>query len=151
MSNNIKTEIYNLCNRCVEKTIEEIETAIAERREAIKSDTKSSMGDKYETSREMLQQDINMNLERLSKSRAELAKLDTINPQDVHTQVSQGAFVKADNGSFYIAVSIGKAKVGDETVFVISVDSPMAIAMNGKKANELFSFNGKSYTIKEVF
>lgn len=145
-----KHELYTLCKERLENSIQEIESTITERREAVANETKSSMGDKYETTREMLQQDINMNLERLSKVKADLATLDTINPENAHAQISPGAFVKTDNGSFFIAVSIGKVKLDDENIFVISAHSPIALAMSGKKANNTLTFNGKEYLIKEV-
>ena len=52
----LKIELYNLCLKYVADSIGEIEAAIADRREAMHNETKSSMGDKYETTREMLQQ-----------------------------------------------------------------------------------------------
>lgn len=146
----VKQQLYNLCKESLVQSIQEIESVIAERREAVGNETKSSMGDKYETTREMLQQDINMNLERLSKVKAELATLEIINPENVNTQISPGAFVKTDNGSFFIAVSIGKVKLLDENIFVISAHSPIALAMSGKKIQSTFTFNSRKYLIKEV-
>lgn len=148
--NNIKQQLYNLCKQRLEQSIKEIESTIAERREAVSNETKSSMGDKYETTREMLQQDINMNLERLSKVKADLATLNTINPENLNTQISPGAFVKTDNGNFFIAVSIGKMKLDSENIFIISAHSPIAVAMKGKKVKNTFTFNSKQYHIKEV-
>ncbi len=53
-----KAELLELVKQKISEKIQKLEQLIAETR-ASNNDTKSSMGDKYETSREMLQQEIN--------------------------------------------------------------------------------------------
>ena len=53
-----KTEILNLVQEKISEKIRNLERLISETRES-NNETKSSMGDKYETGREMLQQEIN--------------------------------------------------------------------------------------------
>ena len=85
----------------LEKGINEVASAIADRRSAMHNETKSSMGDKYETTREMLQQEININMERLSKMKAELAALEAIDINKTSPIVIPGSVVTTDSGSFF--------------------------------------------------
>lgn len=138
------------CKEQLEQKVKEIEQAIAERREAIKNDTKSSMGDKYETSREMLQQDINMNMTRLSKLKEEEAVLNRIQPDVLTTRVTDGSLVYTTNGNFYIAISAGKLKIANELYYAISITSPIGQQLKGKQQGNEFSLNGRNYKILEV-
>jgi hypothetical protein len=79
---------------------------IAETR-ASNNDTKSSMGDKYETSREMLQQEINNLQIQLNEHLKSQKILKNINPNP-HKVVSLGSWVETDKGKFFIAISLGE-------------------------------------------
>lgn len=148
--NRLKEEIYNLCRVQLENGIAEIEAAIADRREAVANETKSSMGDKYETTREMLQQDINMNMERLAKAQADLSVLDTIDPTAQHDTITAGSLVMTTQGNFYVAVSAGHVLVGGTKYYIISPSSPIALVMKGMQQGEVFVMNGRQYTVEEV-
>lgn len=148
--NDIKQQLYNICNQRFEKDIAEIEAAIADRREAVANETKSSMGDKYETTREMLQQDINMNLERLRKIQHEYNVLKTIDSEVSTGQVCLGSLVRTTIGNYYIAVSGGKHKIGDELFYIISPLSPIGRELIGRSVGDTIIFNNKRYILKQI-
>ncbi|MEZ5017907.1 MAG: hypothetical protein R2800_12690 [Flavipsychrobacter sp.] len=147
---NIKELLHKICSEHIATTIQEIEAAIDERREAIKSDTKSSMGDKYETSREMLQQDINMNLNRLSKVQVEEVVLQRIDSETTTTIVTEGSLVYTNNGNFYVAISAGKLNIDGAIFYAISLSSPIGMQLKGKKEGDSFSLNNRDYNIKQI-
>lgn len=66
---------------------------------ASNNDTKSSMGDKYETSREMLQQEINRLLSQQSEVNNQLDVLQNINTKP-SAVVGLGAYVETSMGNF---------------------------------------------------
>lgn len=148
--NALKLELYNLCRGHVENSIREIEAALADRREAMHNETKSSMGDKYETTREMLQQDINMNLERLNKAKADEAALLSVNPEASSPIVVPGSLVQCSNGNFYIAISAGHFTIAGTKYYAVSLSSPIGSQLKGKQAGDTFILNGKSHTINTV-
>lgn len=147
---NIKEELHALCMQNIKQKIEEIDSAIAERREAISNETKSSMGDKYETTREMLQQDININLERLNKVKLDLEVLNTINADSALNVAKTGSVVKTSKGNYYLSISAGKLTINGELYYSVSVSSPIGQQLKGKRQGEEFNFNGNNYVIKEV-
>lgn len=146
----IKQQLHQQCRLSLLNSIAEIETAIEGLRESVHNETKSSMGDKYETTREMLQQDINMNAERLAKAKADLSLLDTIAPNTQHHTITQGSLVSTTQGNFYIAVSAGQLVLNGVKYYIISPSSPIALVMKGATQGETFVVNGRLYTVEEI-
>ncbi len=144
----MKQELLEIINQKISEKIQKLEQLIAETR-ASNNDTKSSMGDKYETSREMLQQEINNLQLQLNEHLKSLQILKNINPIS-HKMVGLGSFVETEKGKFFIAVSLGEISFNQEKIFIISAESPLAKAMNGKKVGDNFLVNNLSQTIKNI-
>lgn len=146
----LKLQLYSLCKQHVAEQIVSIEAAIADRRDAMHNETKSSMGDKYETTREMLQQDISMNQNRLSAVKADDAVLGTINPETTSSIVALGSVVCASNGNFYMAISAGSFTIAGKKYYAISASSPIGVQLKGKQEGDNFTLNGKEHFIEQV-
>ena len=145
----MKPELLEIINQKISEKIQKLEQLIAETR-ASNNDTKSSMGDKYETSREMLQQEINNLQIQLNEHLKSQKILKNINPNP-HKIVTLGSLVETEKGKFFIAVSLGEITFSQEKIFVISAESPLAKAMNGKKTGESFVVNNLSQIIKNIW
>lgn len=145
----MKSELLEIIHQKISEKIQKLEQLIAETR-ASNNDTKSSMGDKYETSREMLQQEINNLQIQLNEHLKSQKILKNINPNP-HKIVTLGSLVETEKGKFFIAISLGEILFNQEKVFVISTESPLAKAMNGKKIGESFVVNNLSQIIKNIW
>ena len=145
----MKPELLEIINQKISEKIQKLEQLIAETR-ASNNDTKSSMGDKYETSREMLQQEINNLQIQLNEHLKSQQILKNINPNP-HKIVTLGSLVETEKGMFFIAISLGELSFSQEKIFVISAESPLAKAMNGKKTGESFVVNNLSQIIKNIW
>ena len=145
----MKSELLEIIHQKISEKIQKLEQLIAETR-ASNNDTKSSMGDKYETSREMLQQEINNLQIQLNEHFKSQKILKNINPNP-HKVVTLGSLVETEKGIFFIAVSLGELSFNQEKIFVISAESPLAKAMNGKKTGESFVVNNLSQIIKNIW
>lgn len=146
----IKDKLYQLCADFIEQRIHTAETALLQAQEASNDDTKSSAGDKFETTREMMQQDITRNKSLLMDAKQNLQLLHSIKDVPVSETIRNGSLVYTSNGVFYISISAGQLNLDGETYFAISAASPVGKLMTGKKVNELFSFNQKEYQIKAI-
>ena len=144
-----KAELLELVKQKISEKIQKLEQLIAETR-ASNNDTKSSMGDKYETSREMLQQEINNLQIQLNEHLKSQKILKNINPNP-HKIVTLGSLVETEKGMFFIAISLGELSFSQEKIFVISAESPLAKAMNGKKTGESFVVNNLTQIIKNIY
>lgn len=142
--------VYQLCLDFIKQRIQTAETALAQAREASNDDTKSSAGDKYETSREMMQQDIDRNKRLLMDAQENLKTLEAIGQATATDTVSGGSLVYTNEGIFYISISAGQLHTDGKTLFAISAASPIGKLMLGKKKGDDFSFNGKKYLLNEV-
>ena len=145
----MKSELLEIIHQKISEKIQKLEQLIAETR-ASNNDTKSSMGDKYETSREMLQQEINNLQIQLNEHLKSQKILKNINPNP-HKVVTLGSLVETEKGKFFIAISLGELSFNQEKIFVISAESPLAKAMNGKKTGESFVVNNLSQIIKNIW
>jgi len=144
-----KSNLIKLIKIKLSEKIENFEKLISETR-ASSNDTKSSMGDKYETGREMLQQEINNLQIQLNEILKQKDFLKTILLKQAE-KVEKGAIVKTEKGLFFISVSLGEIKVENEKIICISPESPLAKAMNGKQKDEVFSINNINQKIENIW
>ncbi|WP_235964572.1 3-oxoacyl-ACP synthase [Pedobacter gandavensis] len=150
MMKDIKEKLYHLCLNFIEQRIQTAETALEQSREASNDDTKSSAGDKFETTREMMQQDISRNKRLLMDAQQNLQLLNSIKDTPSNEKVRNGNLVYTSEGVFYISISAGQLKLDDENIFAISAASPIGNLLIGKEKGAAFDFNGKHYVIKEI-
>lgn len=146
----LKQQLYDLCVAHVRKSMDAAQLAIDEAQKASNDDTKSSAGDKYETGREMAQQETNRNLAQLNEANKLMVALNRINTTGISTLIEPGSVVFTSNGNFYLAVSAGSLTVDGKTYFAVSPGSPVGIKLIGKKAKDSFDLNGKTYVIESV-
>lgn len=143
-----KQKLSLLINQKLSEKIQTFEKLIAETR-ASNNDTKSSMGDKYETGREMLQQEINNLQVQLNEvlKQQDFLKTILIKPSE---KAEKGAIVKTEKGLFFISVSLGEINFDNQKIICISPESPLAKAMNGKQKGDVFSLNNMSQKIVDI-
>jgi transcription elongation GreA/GreB family factor len=147
---NVKKELYRQCIDYVEKRAAAARLALQEAQEAANNETKSSAGDKYETDREMMQQEANMNQTQLNEANKLKLALSAINPDVKDEKAGAGSMVITDKANFYISISAGALKVDNMDFFAVSPLSPIGLKLSGLKAGNEFSLNNKSYIVKNV-
>ena len=146
----LKKKIFDLCTAILEEKIAALKEEMDQVQQSAISDTKSSMGDKYETGREVMMQEKNRlgaQLEIYLKQAAALVSLELANKPSA---IKLGSLVSTNKGMFFIAVPLGVVKAEDKNVFVISLGSPVGKAMIGKTVGQQFSFNKTVYLIEEI-
>lgn len=143
-----KSSLLDIIKSKLSEKIQTLEKLIAETR-ASSNDTKSSMGDKYETGREMLQQEINNLQIQLNEILKQQDFLKTVLPKQ-SDKAEKGAIVKTEKGLFFISVSLGEITCENQKIICISPESPLAKAMFGKQENESFSLNNINQKIIEI-
>ena len=142
-----KEDIQQACIQHLNAKIEELSNAIESAQNSANSETKSSAGDKHETSRAMAQNE----RDRLAKQLNGLVlQRNAINQLDTgsHESVQSGSYVVTKNGAFYVSVGLGLV---DKQFFAISLNTPVGQALNGKRQGEYFTFNGNQVEIVELY
>lgn len=120
--------------------------------ESLRQETKSTAGDKYETSRAMLhleQENIAIQLSVLFQQKAILESIQQ--NEDSQTDTIQfGSLVKTNKCFIFIAVALGRISVDDQTVFAISPESPLGKLIIGKTVDDKVTMQLVSYTIESI-
>lgn len=128
-----------------------IQSAIDDLQEALKLETKCSMGDKYETGRAML----HLEFEKLSGQLEEYAKLkkttSLISAEKQQEKACFGSVVKTGQANYFISIPAGELTVAGEKFYAVGANAPIARLLAGKVAGEQVIFNGKSFAILAVF
>ena len=150
MSLILKNTIHQYCLSRIQEGITSVKKAIEAAELAKRNDTKSSAGDKFETGREMMQAEIQKHQIQLAKTIQTKTILNSINPNKICSSIEKGSLVFTNQGSFYIAIGIGKVEVKEQIYYVISLQSPIGQVLNGLSKADQCTFRGKKIVIEEV-
>ena len=114
------------------------------------NETKSNVGDKYETTREMMQLEIEKNMLQLNKYDLQKNELLKINIQKTHKKVELGSLVFTPENTYFISIGLGKIETENEAVYCISLISPIGKTLQSKKAGEKINFLGKEIFLTKI-
>ena len=130
--------------------LNEFEVTERSAQESAANDTKSSMGDKHETSREILQQEREMNGRRMAESIRQKEEIERILPNHEFTQIQSGTLAETSLGWFFFSTALGFVLVDNAKVAVVSMASPIGQSLKGMKAGDSILFHGKPILIKQL-
>jgi transcription elongation GreA/GreB family factor len=125
--------------------------SLEEINESLTSETKSSAGDKHETARSKMQFEQGKLNSQLAELNDLVNELEKINPQAIAETIFTGTVVETNNGTFFIAVPLGKIKIEEREVYVISAQSPIGKLMMGLRQHDTFSVNDIHYRIEKYY
>ncbi|MFT6814375.1 MAG: transcription elongation GreA/GreB family factor [Sphingobacteriales bacterium] len=150
IANKEKEELRLNLISTLEVKLDKCNSELKEINQIKKLDSKSSAGDKFETSVEMTQQEVNKHSILRESLENQLDVLKKLADRKVEDKVSVGSLVVTNNGKFYISVGIGVVKADTGTYFVISRESPLGSELMGKSSGDKLNFNGRDYKITEL-
>ncbi|MDG1279466.1 MAG: hypothetical protein P8O16_19500 [Algoriphagus sp.] len=150
--NELKAKVYETA---ISKVKEKIKMLDEERRAinlGILEDTKSSAGDKFETGRETMTQDLLTVEKQLKQAKFEfdeLCRLQSI--KGISPTVQEGSLVHLGNDIFLISLSLGQLDVDGQKIFLLSESSPLGQTLIGQKKGSEVNFRGKMMKIEGLF
>lgn len=147
---NFKKELHEHCHKLVDDRIALARKLIQEAQIASNQDTKSSMGDKYETSREMMALEIRKAGEQLQESSKLKQVLSELNFGVISKKISLGSLISTSIGSFYLSISLGQIQVRGKSAFVLSAVSPLGKELLNKQKGDSFIFNCRNIEIISI-
>lgn len=150
MDTTFKESVFNEIMVIIEERIETARQAIESARESRDSETKSSVGDKYETGRAMMQMELEKNRVQLNKALKLKNEFAQINFHKINGKVEFGSLVNASNGIYFISIALGKLETEGKTVYCISLASPIGKLLQNKKTGDTFKFQGKDIAVLEI-
>lgn len=114
------------------------------------NDSKSSAGDKHETSRAMVQLEQEKLGKQLTELKQQIAFFKSLKPIVQKDTIQAGTLVETTQGFFYIGTSLGSLIINDKTIFCISPIAPLAQQLIGKKVTEEYQINGRTFVISNL-
>ena len=106
--------------------------------------------DRYDSYRTKMLRSRDMYARQYSNALAGIRALQDLLKLPPFDSVQHGAVVVTDRQKFLLSIGAGKFMVGNEVYFAISAQTPIYIALKGKKVGDTITINGQTQTIKEV-
>lgn len=145
-----KHQVQESCQNLLKSKITHLMDEENSAKASAQSDTKSSMGDKHETAREMLQQEREQIGKRIAESEKLLNDLLRMSENKTSLVIQPGSLVKCTMGWIYLTVSLGSIHIEDQKVNVISLESPFGKLIAHKSKGDEVIMNGRKIVIEEV-
>ena len=145
-----KQKVFQHYQQKANDKVVSLQTALQDLIESTKNETKSSAGDKYETSRAMLQIEQDNVRKQLKDALGLKAMFDQINPAVTSEKITLGSLIKTDKGYFFISVALGKSSIDGVTVIALSPQSPLGRTFLGLKVNQRATVNATTYSIDSI-
>lgn len=117
---------------------------------AANAEEKSSAGDKYETTRAMMQIERDKAAEQMEEGLKLKRMAESIKPQINNSKIGLGSIIMTDSVHFYIAISAGKVDVEGQTFLTVSAQAPIALTLLKLNPGDSFIFNKEKLCIKDI-
>lgn len=146
----LKQLAYDHCEAFVASRTERLRAEMDKIKDSLQSETKSTAGDKHETGRAMLQ----LKREQLGTQLAGVSKLNVvlrrIQINTINGQVALGSLVRTDRAAYFMGISAGSFTHAGQTIFCVSLATPIGKELLGKKKGDAIMFNGQELRILEI-
>lgn len=147
---NIKQILHKNCQDQVNDKLAKLENTLIQIQESLESETKSSAGDKHETGRAMIHLEREQLGSQLSIIEKEKEILKRINSNVDNEIISLGSWVKTSQLNYFISIGLGKITIEPSEFYAISVDSPIAQLLLGKRVGDKVFFRNQEILINET-
>ncbi|MFK8102368.1 MAG: 3-oxoacyl-ACP synthase [Saprospiraceae bacterium] len=145
----LKEALLAACAQNISERLNNINARFRSIEEARNNESKSSVGDKHETGRAMMQleeENLSVQLKETSLLKDRLARVDLSR----QVTIGLGSLVYTDRGKYFFAIGLGKILLEEEKYFCISLEAPIGGLMRGKKEGEAIVFNGRTIQILAI-
>lgn len=146
----IKQQLYTECVTYVESKLDQITKAVNDLQQASMLETKSSMGDKYETTISSIHLEMEKYSQQMNEFSAMKKILFQINAGKQYESVQPGCLVCTNNGNYFIAITAGEFEIEGVKYLTISLASPLGKELHKRKTGDTFFFRNKQFTIELV-
>lgn len=146
----MKKQVVQALNDELEERLKLSTQAYNDALESRNNDTKSSAGDKYETSRAMMQQEMDnaeISIHQAKLFKNELSRLPLEENSEV---VISGSLVETNLGIYFLGLSLGKVVVNNQVVYAVSTASPLGKLLLNGKVGDAINLNNTQQKILRI-
>ena len=112
--------------------------------------TKSSAGDKFETSRSTMQIEYDKLNNQLIQKKNQLKKIELLDIKKKYKSINYGSLVITNTNNYLISIGLGQYIIDDHSVYAISLSSPIGKILLDKKKGDSFIFNNNTEKIIDI-
>ena len=145
----VKEELTKYCQQLLDERITTVRSDLKKVQDSANNETKSSMGDKYETGRAMAQnekQKLQLSLSNLIQQKKVLNQI----PSSKNTSITFGSVVKTTTQNLFLSIPLGQIEFNGDTYYALSPASPIGKLLNEKNTGDSITFNGQKIAIISV-
>ena len=147
---NVKGRIYSKLSSLVSERIDSLETDLVAIQKDKNDATKSTAGDKHETSRALMQIEEDKLKVQLQNALNIQNQLTQINIELQNKKIEFGALVFTNQLNYFISVALGKIEIEEVTFYAISPVSPIAKSLLNKTIGDSVEFRGQKIEITNI-
>jgi hypothetical protein len=145
----LKQKIIEVCKQNQLETIANLKREMDEHQQL--ANDYGPPKDRYDAFRSQMLRRRDIFAEQLQKANEELFTIDKIKLNDVKSKVEFGAIVVTEKQKLFVATSMGKIIIDNDTYFCISPAVPIYKVIEGMKAGDATNFNNNEIRIVDVF
>jgi len=145
--NALKERLHQACVQQLQQRMDGLQQRLDDLRQALTQATKSSAGDKYETSRAM----VHLEQEKLLQQRAQQQRLHQLDPTRIHQKAQLGSLICTNKGNYYLSIALGKVVLEQKNYYALSLAAPLGKQLLHKRVGERFQFNQQSFEVEALF
>ena len=146
----LKQRLVAECKRYVASRIETANQAMINAQKAANEEDKSSVGDKYETGRAMMQIERDKAAQQLDEALKLKNIIDQLPIERESEKIMLGSLVITNSKKIFISIGIGKLTLDDEEFLVVAPGSPLGKQLMGLKVHDETMFNKERLTILQI-
>ncbi len=147
---NLKKQVYQKLLEHIDEKIVQSKKAIEGIVESRNNETKSSAGDKFETSRAMMQIEQQRNELQLHKALQLQKELLAINIENESNTIEVGSLIITNQGKYFLSIGMGKIQIDTEKIYAISLASPIGKILLGKQKGAKVEFRNQEVIIEDL-
>lgn len=117
--------------------------------ESLKSESKSSVGDKHEVGRAKIQTEIARLQEQVGRVEKQVHLIEQLTDKKIES-VAVGALLKTDKAIIYLALDHGVFKYDGKQILVTSLNSPLGKQLKEKKVGDKVKIGAQNHELREI-
>ena len=148
---NLKDLLFNHCENHINTKLKNYLKIDQELFKSLNEETKSSAGDKHETTRAMIQIEREKNSKRIKEienSKKQLIVIKSVQLDNL--KVSPGSIIFTSNNNYFISISSEIYSSDTNKIYCVSTNTPIAKSYLGKKIGDIVIFNNIESKIEKI-
>ena len=148
---NLKDLLFNHCENHINTKLKNYLKIDQELFKSLNEETKSSAGDKHETTRAMIQIEREKNSKRIKEIENSKKQLIVIKSVQLNNlKVSPGSIIFTSNNNYFISISSEIYSSDTNKIYCVSTNTPIAKSYLGKKIGDIVIFNNIESKIEKI-